>query len=83
MVPRENRQVAPVALDLGVVAPKLGLGDAVALEDRAETHQIPDVLELGLDLALLPLLVESRAADGDVQCLVRSSPFRIEQSLSA
>jgi hypothetical protein len=83
VVPRQDGEVTPVALDLGVVVLKLVLGDAVTLEDQAEADQIPDVLQLGFDLILLAPLVEARSVGADVNCHVLNSFSVLRQSLSA
>jgi hypothetical protein len=70
VAPREDSEVAPVPLDLGVVARELVSFDPVPLEDGAEADEIPDVLELALDLVLLAPLIEARGVAADVKCHV-------------
>ena len=67
---REDREVTPVALDLGVVAQELRALDSVPLEDRTEADEIPDVPELGLDLVFLAPLIKTRRVGSKVKCHV-------------
>jgi hypothetical protein len=78
VVPRQYGEVTPVALDLGVIVRKLFLGDPVPLEDRAEADEIADVLQLVLDVILLPPFVKGRDVGANVECHLSSTPFCVE-----
>jgi len=63
-LPRHFGEPPPMPRDLGVVLPKLGFACAVLLEDRSQAHEISDVPQLLISLALSASLLEASAVSG-------------------